>query len=168
MKLEWMGEYREIVEKLIKYCNHYAQSCKVEKCYGTDIPISFAQVQVLEYLLENEELHQNMSEIAARLGIRISYFSKLVNKLVEKGLLEKYHTVDNKKDVIVKATDYGKTTYLKYADVIYKYHFKAMFEEADAIPKEYLPMVAAMLAAGTEEKETNNKAVKLVPIDKNK
>ncbi len=42
MKLEWMGEYRDIVEQLIKYCNYYAASYKKEKKYGTDIPISFA------------------------------------------------------------------------------------------------------------------------------
>ena len=50
MKLEWMGEYREFVEQLIKYCNYYAASYKKERCYGTEIPISFAQIQIVEYL----------------------------------------------------------------------------------------------------------------------
>ena len=43
MKLEWMGEYRDIVEQLIKYCNVYAAVYKKEEFMGTDIPISYAQ-----------------------------------------------------------------------------------------------------------------------------
>jgi len=166
MYLEWMREYRDVVEKLIKYCNYYAQSYKDEKYYGTEIPISFAQVQVLEYLLENEERHQNMSEIASRLGIRISNFSKIVNKLVDKNLLEKYHVVDNKKDVIVKVTDYGRKIYLQYVDTICDYHFKAMFEVADQIPKEYLPLIASMLEAGSARSKAvkDEKEKELIPI----
>lgn len=62
MKLEWMGEYRDIVEQLIKYCNVYAAVYKKEEFMGTDIPISYAQIQIIEYLLENEELHLNMKQ----------------------------------------------------------------------------------------------------------
>ena len=87
MKLQWMGEYRPFVEKLIKYANVYASIYNKEDYYGTSIPISFSQIQVLEYLLENEELNLNMSEIAGRLGISPSAFTKLVNKLTQKDLL---------------------------------------------------------------------------------
>ena len=31
MKLEWMGENREVVEALIHYCNIYASAYKLEK-----------------------------------------------------------------------------------------------------------------------------------------
>ena len=78
MKLEWMGEYRDIVEQLIKYCNVYAAVYKKEEFMGTDIQISYAQIQIIEYLLENEELHLNMKQLAAKLGITTSNFSKLV------------------------------------------------------------------------------------------
>ena len=81
MKLEWMGDYRELLEKLIHYCNQYANSYKEEQDYGLAEPFSFAQIQVLEYLLENEELNQNMSTISTRLGVSLSAFSKMVNRL---------------------------------------------------------------------------------------
>lgn len=168
MKLEWMGEYRDIVEQLIKYCNSYAAAYKKEKKYGTDIPISFAQIQVVEYLLENEELHQNMSEISSRLGISNSQFTKLTDKLVAKGLLERFRLSDNKKDVIVQVTEYGRKIYGQYADAIYKYHFSRMFAEGEKLPKEYLPIVARMLAPGCEvcgEKEEKAAPV-LIPLEK--
>lgn len=90
MYLEWMGKNRAFVEKFIRYANTYAAVYKKEALYGTDIPISFEQVQVLEYLLENEQLNQNMSMIASRLGITPSNFTRIVNKLSGKNLLEKY------------------------------------------------------------------------------
>ena len=167
MKLEWMGEYRDVVEQLIKYCNHYAVSYKKERKYGTDIPISFAQIQVVEYLLENEELHQNMSEISARLGISNSQFTKLTDKLVAKGLLERFRLSDNKKDVIVQVTEYGREIYGQYADAIYKYHFSKMFAEGEKLPKAYLPIVAKMLSPGCDDKkEEEQETPVLVPLER--
>ena len=69
MKLAWMGENREIVEALIRYCNIYASVYRTEKMTYHGITYSYAQIQVLEYLLENEERNENMSAIALRLGI---------------------------------------------------------------------------------------------------
>jgi DNA-binding MarR family transcriptional regulator len=65
----------------MRYCNIYAGVYKKEMTHGTNVSFSYAQIQVLEYLLENEELNQNMSCIATRLGITFSTFSKVVNKL---------------------------------------------------------------------------------------
>lgn len=167
MKLEWMGEYRDVVEQLIKYCNVYAAAYRKEFKPGTDIPMSFAQIQVIEYLLENEELHQNMKQIAKRLGITTSNFSKLVNKLEEKELLEKFHTEENKKEVIIKVTDYGRNVYKDYSDYIYRSHFSMMFEAAKEIPRECLPQIANMLAAPYAKEQCERKEKpKLVPIHK--
>ena len=55
MKMEWMGRHREVVEALIHYCNIYAGVYKREGMVYQGISYSYSQVQVLEYLLENEE-----------------------------------------------------------------------------------------------------------------
>jgi len=168
LKLDWMGDYRCIVEKLIKYCNVYASVYNREMDYGAEVEFSFSQIQVVEYLLENEDMHQNMSEIASRLGITLSTFSKLVNRLVKKGFLEKFHTTDNHKAVIVRVTDFGREVYLQYSTVILKYHFSKMFQTADEIPKEYIPKIAEMLDAGIllPENTVCKKPPVLIPIEK--
>ena len=74
MKLEWMGEYRDVVEALIHYCKIYASVYRVEKMHYGDISYSYSQIQVLEYLLENEERGENMTAIANRLGITRSLY----------------------------------------------------------------------------------------------
>lgn len=88
MKLDWLGEYRLLMEKIIKYANTYARTYRKKMSYGTDILISAAEIQVLEYILENEEKYQNMAEIALRLGVSSSAFSKNVKQMLSKGSLK--------------------------------------------------------------------------------
>lgn len=143
MQLEWMGKNRKFVEKMIRYGNMYASIYKKEDYYGTDIPISFAQVQVLEYILENEELHQNMRMIASRLGITPSNFTKIVNKLVSKKLLAKQYMEGSRKNITILATDKGREVYQEYSQYIYDLSFSKMFAQLEQIPEETMNMIAA-------------------------
>lgn len=166
MKLEWMGEYRDIVEELIRYCNIYTSVYKKELMTSQGESFSFSQVQVLEYLLENEELNQNMSSVALRLGITFSSFSKMVSVLDSRGLVEKYNLVGNKKNVIIRVTDKGRALYSDYARRVYEGHFKMIFRELNNIPKELLPCIAKALASGMPLKEKAPEAPSLVPCKK--
>ena len=150
MELVWMGKYRNIVEKCIRYGNVYASAYKKEYHVDSDLSFTPAQVQVLEYILENEEKNESMGQIAARLGISQSAFSKNVQKMTEKGLLEKYHFENNRKTVIVKPTEKGRKAYEHYSEYIYRQIFQKMFTELDAIPFEYVERFAHILdmAAG--------------------
>ena len=95
MQLEWLGKYRAFIESLIFYVNIYGQVYTSQGFHDTSVPCSVAQIQVLEYILENEEKNQKMAEVANRLGISPSAFSKNVKKMEEKGLLERYRSVNN-------------------------------------------------------------------------
>lgn len=164
MKLEWLGEYRDIIEKLIRFSNIYASGLHKKQPLGTDIEISFAQIQVVEYILENENNMQNMSTIAFRLGISYSTFSKLANSLVEMGLLQKFNISGNRKDIIIQATDYGKEQYLKYADFMNAIWLQRIADAGSSIPKEYLPDVAQMLGAASMQPVLSPTNRKLVPV----
>lgn len=147
MRLEWMGEYREILEKLIHYCNVYSAVSKEEISLIEGVSLTFSQLQVVEYLLENEEQNQNMSSVAVRLGITFSTFSKLINKLEEKGLLEKFYLEGNRKNIVVRVSDLGRRVYAGYVEQIMSKHFQAMFDVFDQIPKEYLALFAKALSS---------------------
>ena len=54
MKLEWLGEYRDFVEKMIKFANMYANSYQKEAYLGSEIHFSPSQLQTMEYILESE------------------------------------------------------------------------------------------------------------------
>lgn len=145
MKMEWMGQHREVVEALIHYCNIYAGVYKSEDMVYCGVSYSYSQVQVLEYLLENEERRDNMSAIAARLGISRSNFTKIVNRLEAKGLVEKHFVGGSKKELTVTVNQLGRTLYEEYYHQILKYHFRKMFRSLDNIPAEYYPYIAAGL-----------------------
>ncbi len=145
MKMEWMGEYRELVEALIHYCNIYASVYKTEHMTYQQVNYSYSQIQVLEYLLENEERKDNMSAIAARLGISRSNFTKIVNRLESKGLVEKQYMQGSKKELSVTVNDLGKALYEEYSQRILKSHFQPMFHKLEQIPKELYPYISAAL-----------------------
>lgn len=145
MKLEWLREYRELVEKMIKFGNRYASQYQKERSFGTPVPFSPSQLQVMEYILENEEKHQNMGEIAARLGISSSAFSKNVKKMEEKGLLERYHTTSNRKNIIVKVSPLGKEVYAAYSHYALEHLFGPLFQLLDDIPPEEISRFAKVI-----------------------
>lgn len=133
MRLEWMGQHRSLVEKLIKFGNAYAGVYKLQLNYGTDATFSASQIQTLEYILEAEEKEEKMSEMAERLGISRSTFSKNVKHLTEMGLLEKYHLSGNRKDIYVKPSDRGRHVYEQYTQYVIRLCFEEFFSYADQL-----------------------------------
>lgn len=151
MKLKWMGDNRELVEALIKYCNIYAGVYKLEKLEFEDVQYSYAQIQVLEYLLENEELHDNMSTIASRLGITKSNFTKIVNRLEAKGLVTKSLRPGSKKEIQIEVNDKGKKLYMAYSEQILRCHFSPMFEALNRIPADHRAHLAEALKSSLSD-----------------
>ena len=135
------------------------------------LSFSFAQIQVLEYLLENEELNQNMSTIACRLGVSLSTFSKMVSKLTDKGLLEKFYLEGNRKNIVVRVSQRGRELYGEYSQRVLEEHFSHMFDALNTIPEEYIASFVQALdrpfsATAHKEKKPAAEPV-LIPCKKN-
>ena len=165
MKLEWMGKYRDLVEAVIRYGNSYAGRYQKERYMGADATFSPAQLQVMEYILENEEKNQSMVEVATRLGISPSAFSKNVKRMTEKGLLEKYHTVSNRKNVIVRASARSREVYQQYTKFALDTLFGEVFAVLDDIPPKYIERftdainVWTRLSSSEDEQEAEAEAL---------
>ncbi len=136
MKLEWMGDYRDIVGNFYRSANGYSQICKTE-LFGDKVKFSPYEVQIMEHILEHAEDHKNMKWYAEQLGLGQATYSKNVQKLVAKGLVEKYHTEGNKKDVILMLSPLGMAEYEKYVESIKTRWFQELFDVLNAAsPKE--------------------------------
>ena len=122
----------------------------IQGFHGTSVPCSLAQIQVLEYILENEEENQKMSEVARRLGLSPSAFSKNVKKMMDKQLLEKYRCSNNHKDIILKASPLGRKVYQEYMNSLWKRQFEKTFAMLDQIPEEYIARFAEILKFNAE------------------
>lgn len=143
MKTEWMGEYRDLVEKMILLCNVTSWHFSRPADYNTPIKITATEIQIVEYALE--ERAENMTQLAARLGVSKSIFSKYVSKLIAKDLIKKEHRPDNQKEFFLSVTPYGEEVYTAYSQFIYERWFKEMFAMADKVPKEYIKVFEDML-----------------------
>ena len=168
MQLNWLGEYREFIEKVIKYGNAYTRTFKQSRSYGTTVSFSAVELQTLEYILENEDKHQNMAEIAFRLGVSASTFSKNVKQMIGKGLLEKYHEQNNRKNVIIQPSQKGRKVYEDYCRHEKEVFFDRMFEMLDSVPKEHLDkitdvldLLADSLIDEPEDEEVPKKLIKI-------
>lgn len=158
MKLEWMGEYRDVVEALIHYCNIYAAAYKVEKMEYRGVTYSFSQIQVLEYLLENEARQEKMSAIARRLGITRSNFTKIIKRLSDKGLVEKQPVTGSRKEIMVSVNALGRELYNDYAKEILRWHFSPMFDSLGKVPAAYRENFRDALNAAMEGSDYLEKA----------
>jgi len=167
MSLEWLGKYREFIGNMMRFANTYARNSRYEHTYNTPVKFTPSEIHVLEYILEHEDHLENMAGVADVLGITKGALSKNVKKMQNKGLLEKYHTSDNQKNIIIRVTDYGKEVYEQYTRFTYEVAFRRLFEELEAIPDEYLEKFSNIMALAAEltakEKEPAN-SVSLIKI----
>ena len=141
---------------------------KLQRSYGTDVMFSASQIQTLEYILEAEDKEEKMSEMAARLGVSRSTFSKNVKNLKEKGLLEKYHLSGNRKDIYVKPSDKGRAVYAKYTEFVRELCFDEIFRYADHISEtdkesfiRIMDLLADVLVWYGEKEQESRKLIKI-------
>ena len=137
MTLDWLGKYREFVGEIYRSANAYSSVCKTETL-GDNIRFTAYEVQIMEYIMEYEDEYHNMTWHARKMGLSTSTYSKYVNKLVKKGLLEKYRTSGNKKNIVLRVSDVGKEEYRKYSEHAEKTWFYELFQKLDEVPKEHL------------------------------
>jgi len=167
MKLEWLGTYRELMEKIIKYANIYTRTYTNKRYYNTKISLSAVEIQTLEYVLENEEKHQKMAELAQRLGVSPSAFSRNVKEMINKGLLEKYHSEGNKKDIIIQPSQFGREVYSDYSRFVQQDFLEKMIQQLDDIPEEHIEKFARTLDILADDliKHPDAKTERLVKIE---
>ena len=140
MKLEWMGPYREIIGDFYRSANGYSQICKTEM-FGEPVSFSPYEVQIMEHILEYADQHKNMKWYASRLGLSQATYSKYVRRLVDKGLVEKYHAAGNKKNVILMVSPLGLKEYREYAALAKERWFQELFELLDHVSPQELETV---------------------------
>ena len=141
MKLEWMGQYRPLVEAYIKAANSYARSYHETVMEIEGVPLSAATVQVLEYILENEDEQLPMARLAQRLGVTRGAFSKTTAVLCDYGLIGKRHPEASGREYILTLTDKGRRVYTAYSEAVLRTVFQPIFRELDRLSPEQLEAV---------------------------
>lgn len=140
MQLDWLGKHRQLVGDFYRSANRYSQLCNLES-FGEKIHFSPYEVQILEHILEHGEENRNMKWYASHLGLHQATYSKYINRLVSKGLLEKYHAEGNQKNVILRLSQLGLEEYHKYAELARSALFSELLDYLDSLSPEQLKAV---------------------------
>lgn len=169
--MEWMGRYRQLVLAIVQHTNVISR-------YGgrhfiaEGISLSSNEWQVMEYIVEHREDDENMIFVSETLGIPQSSFSKLVKNLSAMGLIERYRSIDNKKNVILRPTDLALRAYDHHQKVIHEEVFKPFFDALEGVSDEDLnavteaiSLLSANIAASHREEPEHNEKSRLIRID---
>lgn len=130
----------------MRFGNAYALNYNTERDLGLGVKFSASEVQMLEFIMNSEDKYLKMAEIAAKMGIPASTFSKNIKKMTDKGFIEKYHLSNNKKVVIVRVSDYGRAVYKRYCEIVTKSLYGEVFRRLDELPAECEAKVTSILA----------------------
>lgn len=136
METTWL-RHKELIHAIYKYANAYASICYNETL-GGEVKLSSIEVQIIEQILDHSDEHRNMKWYADKIGISTSTFTKNVNRMNKRGLVNKYHTSNNRKNVILVVTKEGILSYREYAEKAEKMIFGKIFDLLDHFSQEDL------------------------------
>lgn len=168
-EFEWTNDYWDIIMPLIKFANEYSRFSKIPRSYGTEVSLALSDYQVIEKIHLNETERRNMSALAKELGITQSAFSKIVQRLVNMGIVEKFHAANNRKDVILCVSDFGKKVYSEYSFFVYNEVTNKVVKLLDTVPRKYIDVynrifdIMGSWSVLHEGESTDND---LIPIDR--
>ena len=138
MGTEWMSRYRPLVAALVKHTNVVQRAAGRTVRLSEEVSLSTQEWQVFEYILEHQDDDSCMNHISERLGIAQSTFSKITKYLCEQGLVDKYQTETNRKNIILRPSADGVDLYRQQTATVGREMFGAFFEDLDGLSDEQL------------------------------
>lgn len=134
---EWMGRYRPLVSALVQHVNYVSRATSAFQIYE-DIYLVPNEWQVLEYVVVHRDSNEHMNNMIHALSIPQSSFSRIQKKLCGMGLIERYQTMDNKKNIILKPTELGIKAFENHSAEMYQKLWKPFFDALEGFSDEEL------------------------------
>ncbi len=145
MDKKWMGRYSELVSALVMHGNVVSRGNATKTDIGDGIILSPPEWQTLCHLVQHQGENSSMIDVARFLGIPPSSFTRIVKTLKEYNLVERFQVAYNKKNIIIRATDYAIDLYSRIDNSKRKAMFEDFFRELDALPDEDLEIFTRAL-----------------------
>ena len=132
MGTEWMGRYRPLVAELVRHSNCAQRPNSPRTFVAEGINLNAHEWQVFEYIVEHADDDSHMNLISDRLGIAQSTFSKIVKALCGLGLVDKYQTTRNRKNIILRPSEKGLEVYRKHSADLGRDTFDSFFSALES------------------------------------
>jgi DNA-binding MarR family transcriptional regulator len=99
----------ELMERIYFLINSFNAESKQARDYGTGDLLHHSEVHLIVAMFNHKDA--NASELAHALGVTNGAVTQVANKLVKKGLIERYKEKGNKKDTFFRLTKQSETVY---------------------------------------------------------
>lgn len=167
--VDWMGRYRNLVAAIVQHTNVITKAGNVSHFMYDGIYMTSNEWQVMEYIVEHRDDDEKMILMSEALGIPQSSFSKIIKRMSALGLVERYRSIDNKKNIILKPTALAMEVYNFHAEQSYNEVFKPFFDALEGISDDDLETVTRAISLLSSniigsQKEPEEKS-KLIKID---
>lgn len=167
MEADWMGRYRPLVAALVLHCNIVNKASNERMDIGDGVMLTPQEWQTLECIVEHEDSYFSMIEIARQLGIPQSSFSRIVKTLHDYKLIAKYQVAGNKKNIILRPTEFGSSLYCNRAEDPTREKFKSFFKDLESLSDKDLKIFTKALNRFTLSLPSakDSQEVKLIEIE---
>ena len=123
-EMKWL-QHRDVVWAFYRAANAYSSLIKKKLNCG-DVFFNPVEIQILEHILVYSHEQHNMKWYANEIGISPSSLTHYINDMEKNGIIEKYHTLSNKKNVILHISAAGIEAYQNYVS-----HVSPFFQSID-------------------------------------
>lgn len=150
MESEWMGRYRRLVGALVRHANITAKNQQNKENVSETLMLNAVEWQVLEAIVEHRFESSSMILISESIGVPQSTFSKITKSLCDKGYVEKYQAVNNKKNIILKPSESALKMYEEYSQTLRTTVFREFFRILDPLDDAAVETVTQAIEALNE------------------
>lgn len=161
-----MGRYRPLVSAIVQHVNTVSRETSPIHIFE-DIYLVPNEWQVLEYIVEHRDDDKYMNNMIQDLAIPQSSFSRIQKKLCDMGLIGRYQTTDNKKNIILKPTELAVKAYDYHTKETYQKIWKPFFDALEGCSDDELERFTAALhvLSGGVVKDDLIKKTELIKLD---
>lgn len=129
-----MHDYRDVSRLSERVMHKYMQFEKRARCYGTDKPLTQAEIHSIVIIGEKPDI--NVTELAKLRGVTKGAASQMIYKLVEKGFVSKHVSPNSDTEVCLNLTKDGKIAFCVHQE----YHEESgseFMKMLNDMPQEY-------------------------------
>ena len=168
MDHRWMGRYRGLVAAFARHVNVISklrEGFRVEISDG--VYIDRPAWQIMEYFIEHRGNTCNMNDIAAKLGIPQSSFSKKIKLLQEHGFIDRFYAEGNKKEIIIRPTEKAVQFYMQNSTDNVSKDWQPFFDKLEGFSDEQIAVITEAVETLTdtcESRETKPTKIRYIKL----
>ncbi|TWH51709.1 MarR family transcriptional regulator [Sporomusa sp. KB1] len=139
-----MGSQSETIIDIMTRIINKASSLMTEpRHFGTDDILYASEIHMLDVIGRNPGI--NVTELADKLGITKGAIPKIIRKLLDKDLICRYQTKDNKKMVLFELTAKGCTAFQHHIEWHQKFD-SGIMQKLDSLDKTELLFLSNIMS----------------------